>query len=72
MEVLRGVVGGEVVGFFEGLVRELGLPSRLREMGVAWEEVEAVIPGVMRDHCRGTNPREVGEGDARELLREAW
>jgi alcohol dehydrogenase class IV len=76
MEALARVVGcggGRNLPFyFERLSAAVGLPGRLRDMGVTLEECLAVLDGVMRDHCGATNPRAVTREDAEVLLRSAW
>ena len=59
-EMLRGALGGEPGERVAALVRGLGLPSRLSEVGVPEEDLDAIA-------------EEFGEraGDAREVLRRA-
>ena len=60
-ELLKGALGGEPGERVAGLVGELGLPSRLSEVGVPEEDLDAIAG-------------EFGEraGDAREVLRRAY
>jgi alcohol dehydrogenase class IV len=76
METLARAIGvsagTEVPDAFERLLGELGLPRRLRELGVAREALEALAPLAAEDHCSATNPRPLDEGAARRLYIEAW
>ena len=63
---------GEVADAFERLVEALGLPRRLRELGVPREALAALAPQAVEDHCSATNPRALGEREARQLYEEAW
>ena len=56
---------------FATLLRELGLPGSLREMGVTPAEVESVRDGVLRDHSCASNPRPLGRADVERLLSDA-
>lgn len=56
----------------EGLVSELGLPTRLRELGVAENEIEEAALQSEKDHTSSTNPRKATARDYRELLRQAF
>lgn len=59
----------------EGLARlasSLGLPPRLRDLGVSWEEVQGQVPRAAEDHCCATNPRPLDAAALRELLRAAY
>jgi len=58
--------------YFEHLIAAVGLPTRLREMGVSLGQCLSVLDGVMRDHCGATNPRPVTRGDAEGVIRAAW
>lgn len=68
-----GVASGtDVAPAFERLVDELGLPRRLRELGVPRAALAALAPQAAEDHCTATNPRALGEREARQLYEEAW
>ena len=69
-----GLGGGAdaLPGAFADLLREIGLPTRLRDMGVTLPEVESVKQAVLRDHCNATNPRPLRPEDAEALLRAAY
>lgn len=60
-EMLKGALGGEPGERVAALVRELGLPSRLSEVGVPEDDLEA-IAGEFGDES----------ADAREILRRAY
>jgi alcohol dehydrogenase class IV len=62
----------EVADAFERLVEALGLPRQLRELGVPREALAALAPQAAEDHCSATNPRALGEREARQLYEEAW
>jgi alcohol dehydrogenase class IV len=62
----------EVADAVERLVDELGLPRQLRELGVPREALAALAPLAAADHCTATNPRPLGEHEARQLYEEAW
>lgn len=64
--------GAEVPAAVAKLVEDLGLPRRLRELGVAREALEALAPQAVEDHCSATNPRVLDEDAARRLYAEAW
>jgi alcohol dehydrogenase class IV len=76
METLARVIGAasgaDVPAAFERLLEELGLPSRLRELGVARAALAGLAPLAVEDHCTATNPRALGEPEARQLYEEAW
>jgi alcohol dehydrogenase class IV len=58
--------------FFESLTAAIGLPTRLRDMGVTQQDLEACVPGAVKDHCNQTNPRTPTESDLRNLYQAAW
>lgn len=53
------------------LIASLGLPARLSEMGLAWEDVEPLSAAAAGDHCSPTNPRPLSVDDCRDLYRAA-
>jgi alcohol dehydrogenase class IV len=57
---------------FNDLTAELGLPTRLRDMGVTPEELESKVEAAALDHCGATNPRRAERGDLRELFEAAY
>jgi maleylacetate reductase len=55
------------------LIAGLGLPSRLRDVGVKPEQLDAIAKGSMHDRWVHTNPRKIdGPAVVRELLDAAW
>ena len=54
-----------------GLVRSLGLPGRLSEVGVSGEDVSALVDAAMGDGCTLVNPREPSEQQMAALVRGA-
>ena len=55
---------------FDGLIRELGLPRRLRELGVTREALAPLAAQAAEDHCSATNPRRFDEAAAQRLYEE--
>lgn len=65
-----GSAAGEAIA---ALVAQLGLPLRLRDVGVAEHDLEAVAAKSLHDPTVRNNPRPVrGVQDALEILRLAW
>jgi maleylacetate reductase len=55
------------------LVSGLGLPGRLRDVGVRREQFDTIARESMHDHWVHTNPRRIdGPAAVRELLERAW
>jgi len=57
---------------FARLNKELGLPVRLRDLGLTKEELEPLANKAKVDHCTPTNPRPLEVADCRQLYRDAW
>ena len=57
---------------FIRLNEELGLPVRLRELGLTKEELEPLAKKAKEDHCTPTNPRLLEVMDCLQLYIEAW
>src|SRR6185295_4609145 len=57
---------------FALLNKELGLPVRLRELGLTLEDLEPMANRAKEDHCTRTNPRPLEAVDCLQLYREAW
>lgn len=53
------------------LVRDLGLPSRLSEIGYTGQRADEMVRQAVADHSTATNPRPPVEGDFRQLLEAA-
>jgi maleylacetate reductase len=55
------------------LIADLGLPSRLRDVGVKEEQLDRIAELSMHDRWIHTNPRKIdGPGVVREILDAAW
>jgi maleylacetate reductase len=54
------------------LIADLGLPGRLRDVGLAREALDAVADAAMHDRWIPTNPRPLDRAAVRALLEEAW
>jgi len=55
-----------------GLIAALGLPGRLRDMGVEHAALDAVADAAMHDRWIPTNPRPLDRAAVRALLEEAY
>ena len=64
--------GKALAGAFASVVTQIGLPTRLRDMGVTWPELQSVVPAALRDHSSATNPRPMNAGDVERLFRAAY
>lgn len=65
--------GAEAAQAVAALVAELGLPTRLRDVGVAYDQLDLLAELTMADPWTATNPRPVnGPGDVRSVLEAAW
>src|SRR5579883_366840 len=65
-----GAPAGDVVA---ALIAELGLPGRLRDVGVTREQLDRIAEESMHDRWVHTNPRKIdGPATVRALLEEAW
>lgn len=58
--------------YFENLAKAMGLPGKLRELGLGLEECLSVADGALRDHCGATNPRKLEREEVEGLLRASW
>jgi maleylacetate reductase len=55
------------------LIADLGLPGRLRDVGVKAEQLDAIAEHAMHDRWVHTNPRKIeGPATVRVLLDAAW
>jgi len=50
----------------------LGLPTRLKDLGITYDEVGPLAELAWRDHCTPTNPRPLDEESCRTLYLNAW
>ncbi len=61
--------GPDAVGpAIRAMSRRLGLPTRLREIGVSESVCPKIIEGALADHTHKTNPREATAEDCARLL----
>lgn len=56
----------------ERLVRDLGLPGRIRDTGVKHEQLDFIAEMAMHDRWIPTNPRKLDRAGVRALLEQAW
>ena len=57
----------------EGLRNSLGLPGRLRDMGVPEEGLELIAAATLKDRSLATNPTPVTDaGPIMSVLRSSW
>jgi alcohol dehydrogenase class IV len=64
-------VGHELAEWVRGVVRSLGLPTRLSEVGVPESGIPMLVEGAIGDGCTLVNPIEPTEEDFAELYRRA-
>jgi alcohol dehydrogenase class IV len=64
-------VGHALAEHVRGVVKELGLPTRLSEVGVPEEGIPQLVEGAEGDGCTLVNPREATAEDFAELYRRA-
>jgi 4-hydroxybutyrate dehydrogenase len=57
---------------FEKLITDLGLPTRLRTLGVTNQDLEPLAEKALNDHCTPTNPRPMQLDHLVRLYTEAW
>jgi 4-hydroxybutyrate dehydrogenase len=63
---------GTLPDIFAKLNEDLGLPNRLRDLGLEKEDLYALAQHAKDDHCTPTNPRPLDVEDFRRLYLEAW
>ncbi|WP_431857627.1 iron-containing alcohol dehydrogenase [Azospirillum sp.] len=64
---------GDAAQAVADLVRDLGQPASLRDVGVQREHFDAIARGAMQNMMVRSNPRPVtGEADVHEILELAW
>lgn len=54
------------------LVRELGLPTRLRDVGLMRNDIPGMARKALAEYCLGTNPRTMSYDDAVSIYEMAW
>lgn len=62
----------DVAEAVRAMTERLGLPTRLRDLGVGESQFDAIITGALADHCHKTNPREASAQDYLAMLRASW
>jgi alcohol dehydrogenase class IV len=63
---------GELIEWFSALPVELGLPTRLRDVGITEADLDALAEDAMKQtRLLINNPREVTQADARSIYRAA-
>jgi maleylacetate reductase len=68
-----GEPGGPAADVVAALIADLGLPGRLRDVGVKPEQLDAIAAHAMHDRWVHTNPRKIdGPPTVRTLLDAAW
>jgi maleylacetate reductase len=69
----RGAKDGDAAGALARLIAALGLPARLRDVGVSRDTFPAIAQKAMGDILTKNNPRPVrSPGDIEEVLDLAW
>ena len=68
-----GESGSDLGAWVERLVSSLGLPTRLRELGLTQAELPCIAQKSLHDPGMRHNPRPVeSAADALEILQSAW
>lgn len=62
----------DVAEAVRAMTERLGLPTRLRDLGVNPSQFDAIITGALADHCHKTNPRLASAEDYRGMLEVSW
>lgn len=62
----------DVAEAVRAMTERLGLPTRLRDLGVIPSQFDAIITGALADHCHKTNPRLASAEDYRGMLEGSW
>ena len=66
-------LGLQAIDRVRDLVKQMGLPQRLRDLEVSQEDLAPVAEAAMKDRSIATNPRAIqGPEDVLEVLRHAW
>lgn len=67
-----GDAGRDAADLIEALVRDLGLPTRLKDVGVGREHFEAIANGAMQNMMVRSNPRPIDRpGDVIQILEQS-
>lgn len=68
-----GQPGAEAADIVRALIADLGLPGRLRDVGVTRDQLDDIAEKAMHDRWIHTNPRKIaGPAQVREILDMAW
>ncbi|MFZ5508745.1 MAG: iron-containing alcohol dehydrogenase [Pseudomonadota bacterium] len=68
-----GAADGNAAGAVAGLIARLGLPTRLRDVGVRKDQFDQIARGAMGNIFVRTNPRPIrDQADVMALLEAAW
>ena len=77
--VVPGATGSErqkaewLIAYLGGLAGELGLPTRLRDVGIDQSDIPQLASDAMKQtRLLVNNPRDMTEQDATALYQEAW
>ncbi len=68
---LKSWTGEEVVNHLFELNKQIGLPVRLRDIGVKEEHIETLSDLAIEDFCHPSNPKPVSRADFKKLYSEA-
>lgn len=68
-----GAPRDDLAGFVAGLVARLGLPASLRDVGIAWHELDDIATRALAYPAVAANPRPIRTArDVRRILDLAW
>ena len=70
-DVSEPEIGEALAAYLTDLIAQLGLPTRLSQVGVPEDGIPALVEGAMGDGTTLLNPREMGEDDYEALYRAA-
>ena len=65
------VAANAFIDRIESLCESLGIPARLRDIGVQREQLAALVPG-SRGNSMSANPRDVSDHKLTQILEEMW
>jgi alcohol dehydrogenase class IV len=68
---LKDTTGEAVVNYLFELNKRIGLPVRLRDIGVKEEHIETLAGLALADFCHPNNPKAVTKNDLKQLYTEA-
>lgn len=71
MAKLLSTTSSKLPQFFEGLIRDIGLPVSLAAMGVSEADLADIPDAAVQDHSTPTNPRSFNAADCEAILRAA-